>query len=284
MDRWRCLSLVSCGLLRYHCRLVITGYRYMRKAMVAGNWKMNGSKASVETLVEEFVALRKAGAAGQHDCVDAVLFPTELFVDSVVSLLPDDAGVAVGAQNASHEVSGAYTGEVSSVMLKEAGCQYVILGHSERRALYQEADSVVADKFKAAQAAGLIPVLCVGESQQERESGSTMAVVERQLSAVVALCGIAALSHSVLAYEPVWAIGTGLTATPEQAQEVHAAIRVWVESQSAGVAAGLQILYGGSVKSSNAQALFACDDIDGGLIGGASLDAKEFAAICSAAG
>ena len=244
---------------------------------------MNGNKASVATLVEEFLALRKAGAAGNQDRVDAVLFPTELFVNSVISMLPDGVGVAVGAQNASHEVSGAHTGEVSPVMLKDAGCQYVILGHSERRALYQETDSVVADKFKAAQAAGLTPVLCVGESQQERESGSTMAVVERQLSAVVALCGIASLSDSVLAYEPVWAIGTGLTATPEQAQDVHASIRAWVEKQDAAVASELQILYGGSVKSSNARELFACDDIDGGLIGGASLDAKEFAAICSAA-
>ncbi|OUR95191.1 triose-phosphate isomerase [Gammaproteobacteria bacterium 42_54_T18] len=256
----------------------------MRKAMVAGNWKMNGSKASVAMLVEEFVALRKAGAAGHHGRVDAVLFPTELFVDSVLSMLPQESGVTVGAQNASHEVSGAHTGEVSPVMLKDAGCRYVILGHSERRALYQETDSVVADKFKAAQAAGLVPVLCVGESQQERESGHTVAVVERQLSAVVARCGITALSKSVLAYEPVWAIGTGLTATPEQAQDIHASIRAWIERQDAVVAGGLQILYGGSVKSSNAHALFACDDIDGGLIGGASLDAKEFAAICSAAG
>ncbi len=244
---------------------------------------MNGDKASVATLVEEFAALRKAGVAGNQDRVDAVLFPTELFIDSVLSMLPDGAAIAVGAQNASHEVSGAHTGEVSPVMLKGAGCQYVILGHSERRALYQETDSVVADKFKAAQAAGLIPVLCVGESQQERESGSTMAVVERQLSAVVALCGVASLSRAVLAYEPVWAIGTGLTATPEQAQEVHASIRSWLEKQDAAVASELQILYGGSVKSSNAPALFACEDIDGGLIGGASLDAKEFAAICSAA-
>ncbi len=244
---------------------------------------MNGNKASVATLVEEFAALRKAGAAGNQERVDAVLFPTELFLESVLSMLPDGAGVAVGAQNASYEVSGAHTGEVSPVMLKDAGCQYVILGHSERRAVYQETDLVVADKFKAAQAVGLTPVLCVGESQQERESGSTMAVVERQLSAIVALCGVASLANSVLAYEPVWAIGTGLTATPEQAQDVHASIRAWVEKQDAAVASELQILYGGSVKSSNAQALFACDDIDGGLIGGASLDAKEFAAICSAA-
>jgi len=245
---------------------------------------MNGSKASVATLVEEFVALRKAGAAGHYDRVDAVLFPTELFVGSVLSMLPHDVGIAVGAQNASNEVSGAHTGEVSPVMLKDAGCKYVILGHSERRAIYQETDQIVADKFVAAQAAGLAPVLCVGESQQERESGRTMAVVERQLSAVVALCGIGALSSAVLAYEPVWAIGTGLTATPEQAQDVHASIRAWVKKQDAVVADGLQILYGGSVKSSNASALFACNDIDGGLIGGASLDAKEFAAICGAAG
>jgi len=245
---------------------------------------MNGSKASVTALVEGFLALRNAGAAGHHESVDVILFPSELFVGSVLSMMPDGVGVGVGAQNASHKVSGAYTGEVSSVMLKGAGCQYVILGHSERRAMYEETDAVVADKFKAAQAAGLIPVLCVGESKQERESGSTMAVVERQLSAVVELCGVAALSDSVVAYEPVWAIGTGLTATPEQAQEVHASIRSWLQKQDAVVAGGLQILYGGSVKSSNARELFACDDIDGGLIGGASLDAKEFAAICSAAG
>ena len=243
---------------------------------------MNGSTASVSLLVNELVALKQAGEAG--DCVGMVLCPSELYISQVLALLPSDSLIAVGAQNASHELSGAHTGEVSPCMLVDVGCEYVILGHSERRALYGEVDVVVASKFSAAQSEGLTPLLCVGETLQERESGATMAVVERQLAAVVELCGVDALAKSVVAYEPVWAIGTGLTATPDQAQDVHASIRAWVAKQSESVAKGLQILYGGSVKSSNATALFACEDIDGGLIGGASLDAKEFAAICKAAG
>jgi len=256
----------------------------MRKAIVAGNWKMNGSAASVSVLVNELVALQQAGDAGDSGRVNVVLCPSELYIGQVVALLPDNSSIAVGAQNASQELSGAYTGEVSPRMLVDVGCKYVILGHSERRALYGDVDAVVANKFRAVQGEGLTPILCVGETQQERESGATMAVVERQLAAVVELCGVGALAKSVVAYEPVWAIGTGLTATPDQAQDVHAGIRAWVSKQDESVAEGLQILYGGSVKSSNAIALFACADIDGGLIGGASLDAKEFAAICKAAG
>ena len=245
---------------------------------------MNGSGASVSSLVEEFVALRQNGLAGDCDLVDVVMCPPELFIGNVVAMSPAGISLSVGAQNASHELSGAFTGEVSPVMLAEIGCKYVILGHSERRALYAESDAIVASKFAAALKEGLLPILCVGETLQEREAGATIDVVERQLAAVVELCGIAAVAKCVVAYEPVWAIGTGLTASPEQAQDVHKSIRSWVAKQDAAIAAGLQIVYGGSVKSANAKALFACEDIDGGLIGGASLDAKEFAAICQAAG
>ncbi|OUS28499.1 triose-phosphate isomerase [Gammaproteobacteria bacterium 45_16_T64] len=256
----------------------------MRKAMVAGNWKMNGSSKEALSLVRGFVELQQAGDAGDSNKVGVVLCPSELYIPQVKSLLPEGSGIAVGAQNASDKLSGAHTGEVSVEMLLDVGCEYVILGHSERRALYAESDAVVAAKVRQAIESGITPILCVGESQQEREAGVTMGVVERQLAAIADLCGIEAFGKSVVAYEPVWAIGTGLTATPEQAQAVHAGIRSWVSSRDAVVGQGLQILYGGSVKASNAESLFACEDIDGGLIGGASLDAGEFAAICRAAG
>jgi len=191
--------------------------------------------------------------------------------------------VAWGGQNVSEHAQGAYTGEVSAAMLAEFGCRYVLVGHSERRALYGENDATVAAKFAAALQAGLTPILCVGESLAEREAGATGNVVVRQLDAVIAASGIAALQRAVLAYEPVWAIGTGKTATPQQAQDVHALIRARVAASDAAVAQGLQILYGGSVKPGNAQELFAMPDIDGGLIGGASLVADDFLAICSAA-
>jgi triosephosphate isomerase len=192
------------------------------------------------------------------------------------------SAIAWGAQNMSQHAKGAFTGEVSAAMLKDFGCAYVIVGHSERRALYGESDEVVAEKFAAAQAAGLTPILCVGETLDEREGGITETVVGRQLDAVIAKSGVAALARAVVAYEPVWAIGTGKTASPEQAQAVHAFIRGKVRALDAAVADGLIIQYGGSMKPNNAAELLGQPDIDGGLIGGAALNAEEFLAICRA--
>lgn len=192
--------------------------------------------------------------------------------------------LAWGAQSVSEHAVGAFTGEVSAAMLCEFGCRYVLVGHSERRQLFGENDAAVAAKFVAAQQAGLVPVLCVGETLAEREAGETAAVVGRQLALVIERAGVGALAKAVVAYEPVWAIGTGKTASPAQAQEVHAAIRAQVAALDAGVASGLQVLYGGSVKPQNAVELFQQADIDGGLIGGAALVADDFLAICQAAG
>ncbi len=191
--------------------------------------------------------------------------------------------VAWGAQNVSQHAKGAYTGEVSAGMLNDFECRYVIVGHSERRALYGESDELVAEKYAAAQTAGLVPILCVGETLQEREAGITEDVVARQLDAVLNKSGVISLANAVIAYEPVWAIGTGRTATPEQAQAVHAFIRAKIRALDAEVAGNLIIQYGGSVKGGNATELFSQPDIDGGLIGGASLSAEEFLAICKAA-
>ncbi|MBN1238841.1 MAG: triose-phosphate isomerase, partial [Gammaproteobacteria bacterium] len=195
-----------------------------------------------------------------------------------------DSPIDLGAQDVSARTgTGAYTGEVSGAMLKDVGCRYAIVGHSERRTLFGDTDGLVAAKFAAAQAEGLTPILCVGETLEEREAGRTDAVVERQLRAVLDSAGVSAFASAVVAYEPVWAIGTGRTATPEQAQQVHAGIRAMVAAQDATIASGLVILYGGSVKGSNARELFAMDDIDGGLVGGASLEASEFLSIFRAA-
>ncbi len=246
----------------------------MRKKLVAGNWKMNGSLADNAALL----AAIKPALAG-IDAVVCVPFP---YLAQVQTLLAGSS-IAWGAQNMSEQGKGAYTGEVSASMLLDFGCRYVIVGHSERRSLYGESDELVASKYLAAQAAGLTPILCVGESLAERESGVTEAVVARQLDAVIKTAGVASLARTVVAYEPVWAIGTGKTASPEQAQAVHAFIRNKIAGLDAGVAAQLVIQYGGSVKGSNAAELMAQPDIDGGLIGGASLLADEFVAICRAA-
>lgn len=195
----------------------------------------------------------------------------------------DGSGVAWGAQDVSEHAQGAWTGEVSGAMLADFGCRYVLVGHSERRSFFGDTDAVVAAKFAAAQKAGLTPVLCVGESLAEREAGITGEVVTRQIDAALAVAGIGAFAAAVLAYEPVWAIGTGRTASPAQAQEVHALIRTRFARDSADIAAGLRVLYGGSVKANNAAELFGQPDIDGGLIGGASLVAADFLAICAAA-
>ena len=248
----------------------------MRKKFVAGNWKMHGCIQQNAALLDGL----KAHASGLVcEVVVCVPFPYLAQAQSVL----DDSVIELGAQNLSEHGSGAYTGEVSASMLKEFGCRYVLVGHSERRALYGETDVVVAAKFAAAQAVGLVPVLCVGESLEERRSGLTAQVVSRQIAAVVDLLGVGALERSVVAYEPVWAIGTGVTASPEQAQDVHFAIRAQIAALSGEVAGGLRILYGGSVKPQNAKELFAQADIDGGLIGGAALVADDFLAICRAA-
>ncbi len=246
----------------------------MRKRLVAGNWKMNGSLAANRALLEAVMR----GADGR-ECVVCVPFP---YLDQASKMVAGSP-IALGAQTLSEHASGAYTGEVSAAMLKEFGCRYVLVGHSERRALYGETDEQVAAKYKAAQAAGLTPILCVGESLAEREGGRTESTVARQLDAVIAAAGVASLAKAVVAYEPVWAIGTGKTATPEQAQAVHAFLRARVAASDSGVARDLCIQYGGSVKGSNAASIFAQPDVDGGLIGGASLVAEEFLAIVKAA-
>ena len=251
----------------------------MRRTLVAGNWKMNGSRAEAASLVAGVVdGVRQLdGRAGE-----VAICPPFVLLDSVAAGVAGSA-VQLGAQNVAVEASGAYTGEVSAEMLREAGCTTVIVGHSERRALYGEDNALVAAKFARAQQAGLRPILCVGETLDERETDVTETVIGAQLDAVLDTAGVAALANAVIAYEPVWAIGTGRTATPEQAQAVHAFIRGRVAAASADVGAAVQILYGGSVKPDNAAELFASDDIDGGLIGGASLKADDFVAICVAA-
>jgi len=246
----------------------------MRKKLVAGNWKMHGSLAENAALLE---ALKPALAG--IEAVVCVPFPYLAQVQSALA----GSSIAWGAQNVSEQAKGAFTGEVSASMLLDFGCKYVIVGHSERRSLYGESDELVAKKYMAAQAAGLTPILCVGESLEERESGVTEAVVARQLDAVINAAGVESLAKAVVAYEPVWAIGTGKTASPEQAQAVHAFIRSKIASIDAAVADGLVIQYGGSVKAANAAELMVQPDIDGGLIGGASLVADEFVAICCAA-
>ena len=250
-----------------------------RRKLVAGNWKMNGSRADAAALAAGVLA-----GASRLGNVEVVVCPPFILIPLVAETVRASGRIGWGGQNLDTHPAGAYTGEISGPMLRDFGCTYVIVGHSERRAYYGESDSVVADKFGAAQAAGLIPMLCVGETLAEREAGEMQAVVDRQLTAVITKHGIGALAKSVIAYEPVWAIGTGRTASPAQAQEVHAFIRAKLAGHDKTVAAGVRILYGGSVKGDNAKELFAQADIDGGLIGGASLKADEFLAICRAAG
>ncbi len=249
----------------------------MRQKLVAGNWKMHGGLKANQQLLQDVVA----GVVDLRGMVAAVCVPFPYLAQAQSALT--GTPVAWGAQNMSEQVQGAFTGEVSAAMLQDFSCRYVLVGHSERRAIYGESDALVAEKFAAALAAGLHPVLCVGETLAQREAGETMQVVSAQIDAVLKRVGVAAFSDAVVAYEPVWAIGTGRTASSEQAQEVHAAIRAQIASADANVAAGLQILYGGSVKPANAVELFGMPDIDGGLIGGASLVATDFLAICRAA-
>jgi triosephosphate isomerase len=249
----------------------------MRRKIVAGNWKMHGSRAENAQLVESIAA--GFGARAGRECV---VFPPFVYLQELARQLRDTA-VRLGAQDVCAEAQGAFTGEVSAAMLKDVGCVYVLVGHSERRALYGENDALVARKYAAAQAKGLIPILCVGEQLADREAGRTHEVIGRQLDAVLAVSDVASFSRAVVAYEPVWAIGTGRNASPEQAQDVHAFVRGRIAARDAKIAAALPVLYGGSVKAGNAGELFAMPDVDGGLIGGASLKAEEFLAICAAA-
>lgn len=248
----------------------------MRRKFVAGNWKMHGNLVDNDALLTGILA-----GMGEVKAEVAVCVPFPYLAQVKAKLA--GSKVAWGAQNLSQHTKGAYTGEVSAFMLNDFECKYVIVGHSERRALYGESDAIVAEKYAAAQTAGLVPILCVGETLEEREAGITEQVVGRQLDAVLNKSGVISFANAVIAYEPVWAIGTGKTATPEQAQAVHAFIRAKIHALDAEVAEHLVIQYGGSVKASNAAELFAQPDIDGGLIGGASLNAEEFLAICRAA-
>jgi len=248
-----------------------------RRPLVAGNWKMHGNRDEAARLVGELIT---RGAGAGH--AEVVVCPPFVHLADVRRQL-DGSRIGLGAQDVCAEENGAHTGEISAAMLADVGCRYVIVGHSERRALYGENDELAARKFVAAGRKALTPILCVGESLAERERNATEAVVLRQLDAVLAKAGIGAFASAVVAYEPVWAIGTGRTATPAQAQEVHALIRGRVGQKDATIAASLRVLYGGSVKAGNAAELFGMPDIDGGLIGGASLKADEFASICASA-
>lgn len=249
-----------------------------RRYLVAGNWKMNGSLQANRELVQGI-------AAGLGDCpgVEVMVCPPPVYLSQVQGLV-QGTPIALGAQNLSDQAKpGAFTGEVHGAMLREMGCRYVLVGHSERRALYGETDAVVAAKFVTAQALELLPVLCLGETLDERDAGRTESVLQRQLDAVVERAGIDAFARAVIAYEPVWAIGTGRTASAGQAQAAHAFLRGLLAQRSATIAGSTRILYGGSVKPENARELFAGPDVDGGLIGGASLKSADFLGICAAA-
>jgi triosephosphate isomerase (TIM) len=247
----------------------------MRQMLIAGNWKMHGSKPFIADLLH---SLKKTTFKSQ-----VAVFAPFVYIPYISELLQSSA-IQYGAQTVSQFSQGAYTGEVSVEMLKEFGCRYVLVGHSERRELFGETNDIVAAKFAAAIAGGLTPILCVGETQIQRAANEIEQVIDAQLDAVIAKTGIDAFSQAVIAYEPVWAIGTGLTATPEQAQEIHAYIRQKLGKLNPVLAETIQILYGGSVKANNAKAIFSMPDIDGGLVGGASLKAEEFTAICEAVG
>ncbi len=246
----------------------------MRSSLIAGNWKMNGNLQSVVELVEGI----KAGDAGK---AELAIFPPAVFLMKVGGMLADSE-IALGAQNVGDQEAGAFTGEIAAAMLKECGCRYALVGHSERRSLYLETDQLVAARFAMAVASGIIPILCVGEALQERDQGITEDVVAGQLDAVIDLSGIDGIARAIIAYEPVWAIGTGKVATPDQAQEVHAFIRGKLARLDVGVAEQVKILYGGSMNPSNAAELLSQPDIDGGLIGGASLQADDFLSIAQA--
>ena len=241
----------------------------MRRSLVVGNWKMNGTLASAQLLAKGIIAGLGSVDADIAVCVPYVYLPA-------VSELVQGTALGLGSQNIADKASGAYTGEVSAAMLKEFNTQYALVGHSERRSYYGDTDASVAARYVQAQEQGITPILCVGETLEQREQDQTFAVINEQLDAVIELAGIESFSKAVIAYEPVWAIGTGKTATDEQAQEVHHYIRQYIAAKDQAIADKVQILYGGSAKPDNAKGLFAQPDIDGGLIGGASLEAESF--------
>lgn len=245
-----------------------------RRLLVVANWKMNGLLGSIRPLLTEL--RNKLPAACD---AEVVICPPYIYLPELIMQL-QETSITLGAQNVSHIQLGAFTGEIAAEMLKDFQCGYVIVGHSERRMYYDENDHLVAKKFQRAQDASLVPILCVGEQLEDRQSGATQAVIERQLQAVIDIVGIAAFNQAVVAYEPVWAIGTGETATPEQAQEVHAFLRLLLARHNDAIADQTRIIYGGSVRASNARDILNMADIDGGLIGGASLSAAEFSEIC----
>ncbi len=246
----------------------------MRPSLIAGNWKMNGNLQSAIDLVEGIMA----GDAGK---AELAICPPAVYLMKVGGMLAQSK-IALGAQNVCDREAGAFTGEIAASMLRECGCRYALVGHSERRSLYAESDQLVAARFAMALQAELTPILCVGETLEERERGATESVVGRQIDAVIETSGIEGIAQSVIAYEPVWAIGTGQVATPEQAQAVHAFIREKFAQLDGGVAQKVQILYGGSMNPANASELLSQSDIDGGLIGGAALKADDFLAIAQA--
>ena len=247
----------------------------MRKPLVVGNWKMHGNAAGIRSLMTELIQAEAAFAGAEVGvCPPFVFLP-------LVTELCAGSSIRVGAQNLSQHDRGAFTGEVSAAMLAELGADYVLVGHSERRELFGESSETVAEKFLAAQALGLTPILCLGETLEQREGGETKKTVLAQLDAILTASGVEAFANSVLAYEPVWAIGTGKTASPEQAQQVHQILREHIAGKDSAVADAIRILYGGSVKDTNARELFSQPDIDGGLVGGSSLEARQFAAICA---
>ncbi len=246
-----------------------------RTPLVVANWKMHGQSEWIKHYIHEFV--KAVGKPGQ---CEIVLCPPFVYLSQLQVLLRE-TGLGMGAQNLHDSEQGAFTGEVSGPMLKEIGCSYVVVGHSERRRLFGETDAQVAAKFAAARLYSLVPILCVGENEAERAAGTTERIVQRQLDAVLHVCGIDAFAGAVIAYEPVWAIGTGVTATPAQAQAAHGFIRNYIASHSEASAGSMRILYGGSVRAGNAAELAQQQDVDGALVGGASLAAKEFLAICA---
>ncbi len=248
-----------------------------RRPLVVGNWKMNCTRASARRLLDDILAGLPADAKAEVGVCPAFVFIPE------ASAALAGKSVLLGAQNVGDQDQGAFTGEISAPMLDEFGCKLAIVGHSERRLVYGESSQLVAARYAKAIAHGITPILCVGETLEEREQEKTFAVIDEQLQAVLDLCGVASLAKAVIAYEPVWAIGSGRTATTEQAQEVHAYIRGQIAKLDPEIATGLQILYGGSVKADNARALFGMPDVDGGLVGGAALDAQSFLSICLAA-
>ena len=250
----------------------------MRQSLVAGNWKMNGRGADARTL-----ALRVRETLPVGCGVEVILCPPFVYLSETAKHL-NGTNIFLGAQNLCEQCDGAFTGEISAEMLADVGCTFVIVGHSERRILYAESDHTVAGKYRRACDAGLTPILCVGETLEQREAGMTSEVVGRQLAAVIDYCGVETVRAGVIAYEPVWAIGTGRTATPEQAQEVHVFIRSQLALERNAQARAVKVLYGGSIKADNAERIFSMPDVDGGLIGGASLDADSFVRICSQVG